>query len=201
MVVGVDFDNTIVCYDSVFHEEAFRQGLIPSEIPVAKNAIRDYLRGSGREADWTRLQGYVYGACMPGAKAFPGAIDFFERCRNEQIPTFIISHKTRQPYDGERYDLHRSAAEWLTLNGFFDAAGIGLAPDRVYWELTRKEKLTRIDATGCTHFIDDLPEVLAEESFPTGVERILFDPNELWPDERRFARLTSWNDITQWLHS
>ena len=201
MILGIDFDNTIVCYDTVFHEEACRQGLIPFDIPVAKNAIRDYLRASGREADWTRLQGHVYGACMPCAKAFPGAIEFFEHCRSEQIPTFIISHKTRRPYDGEGYDLHRSAMEWLTLNGFFDRERIGLAPDRIFWELTRHEKLARIDSTGCTHFIDDLPEVLGEPSFPERVERILFDPNELRPDDGRFTRLTSWNDITQWLHS
>lgn len=199
MVVGIDFDNTIVCYDRVFHEEALRQGLIPLEVPIAKNGIRDYLRASGREADWTRLQGHVYGACMSGAEAFPGVMDFFAHCGRKQIPTFIISHKTRHPYTGDSYDLHRSAAEWLTMKGFFDPARIGLAPDRVYWELTRREKLARIEATGCTHFIDDLPEVLAEPGFPPGVERILFDPNDLWPDERRFARLTSWNEITPWL--
>ena len=29
---------------------------------------------------------------------------------------------------------------------------------------------------GCTHFIDDLEEVLAHPDFPVAVERLLFDP-------------------------
>src|SRR5207249_3156801 len=110
--------------------------------------------------------GYVYGACMAEATPFPGALEFFARHRVEM---YIISHKTRQPFLGNRYDLHASALEWLKSKG--------LAGDRVFLELTKDAKLNRIRDIGCTHFIDDLPEFLAEPTFPTTVERILFDPN------------------------
>src|SRR6266404_4002307 len=81
MLIGVDFDNTIVCYDEVFHHAAVKQGLVPAETPVVKDAVRDYLRRSGQEDLWTELQGFVYGACMAGAAPFPGVLDFFACCR------------------------------------------------------------------------------------------------------------------------
>ena len=101
MLLGVDFDNTIVCYDQAFHAAAVRKGLVPPETPVVKNAVRDYLRQCNREDDWTELQGFVYGAGMEAAQPFPGALEFFARCRERQVPACIISHKTRQPFLGQ----------------------------------------------------------------------------------------------------
>jgi len=73
-------------------------------------------------------------------------------------------------------------------------AGIGLSRSDVFWELTRAAKLGRIAERGCTHFIDDLPEVLSEPAFPK-VERILFDPNGLHGGETEFPRVLSWTEI------
>ena len=183
MLIGVDFDNTIVCYDQVFHAAAVRKGLIPPETPVAKNAVRDYLRKANNEEAWTELQGFVYGACMEEAQPFPGALEFLR-----SHPTCIISHKTRHPFLGPRYDLHEATRAWLQSRGL----------DRAYLELTKEAKLQRIGEVGCTHFIDDLPEFLAEPAFPAGVERILFDPNNQHPGEP-FRRASSWNQIGQFL--
>src|SRR4029079_9696971 len=61
MLIGLDFDNTIVRYDRLFHRLARKRGLIPDGIPVSKQAVRDHLRANGREADWTELQGMAYG--------------------------------------------------------------------------------------------------------------------------------------------
>ena len=36
MLIGVDFDNTIVCYDGLFHRVAVEQGLIPQKFPRVK---------------------------------------------------------------------------------------------------------------------------------------------------------------------
>ena len=190
MLLGVDFDNTIVCYDQAFHAAAVRKGLVPPETPVVKNAVRDYLRQCNREDDWTELQGFVYGAGMEAAQPFPGALEFFARCRERQVPACIISHKTRQPFLGPKYDLHAAARAWLIHRG--------LDGDHVFFELTKAAKLQRIAATGCTHFIDDLPEFLAEHAFPPAVERILFDPNNHLAGTQ-FRRATSWNQIQQLL--
>ena len=35
----------------------------------------------------------------------------------------IVSHKTKYPIKGERYDLHKGALEWLSKNKFFNKNG------------------------------------------------------------------------------
>ena len=64
MKIGVDFDNTIVSYDKVFHKVALEQSLIKSNLNISKIAVRDYLREQGQNNIWTELQGYVYGERM-----------------------------------------------------------------------------------------------------------------------------------------
>ena len=46
----------------------------------------------------------------------------------------------------------------------------------VYFESTRAEKIERIIALSCTHFIDDLEEVFDDPAFPSNVERLLLSP-------------------------
>ena len=192
MHVGVDFDNTIVCYDALFHKVALEKGLIPADLPVNKSDVRNYLRRVDNEGAWTEMQGYVYGARMSEAAPYPGVLEFFQACRQVGIKTSIISHKTHHPFLGEKYDLHAAATAWLEQQGFFDVAQIGLPRESVFFELTKQAKLERIAQCGCTHFIDDLPEFLGEPGFPAAAQRILFDPNNLYPDEQRFSRIQAW---------
>ena len=195
MHVGIDFDNTIVRYDRVFHAACVEQGLIPATVPVNKSRVRDYLRAIGKEDAWTEMQGVVYGTRMNDAEVFEGALEFFGACRERGIETFIISHKTRYPYLGERHDFHAAARAWLDASGFLDHATTGLTNDRVFFEPTKEAKLQRIAQTGCTHFIDDLPELLGAPGFPAGVVRILFDPANVHAAESTFTRVNSWRDI------
>jgi hypothetical protein len=178
VVVGVDFDNTIVRYDELFHRIAVERGLIPATTPVRKNDVRDFLRARGRERDWTELQGYVYGPRMAEAQPFPGVIEFFTRAVKQHLPVYIISHKTPTPAVGPAYNLHETARQWLAAQGFFDGARVGLSPEHVYFGTTRPEKIQHIRQTACTHFIDDLEETFLEESFPLSVRRILFGHRE-----------------------
>lgn len=194
MRIGVDFDNTIVCYDALFHQVALEQGLIPATLPVNKSAVRDYLRAADQEDAWTAMQGYVYGLRMIAeADPYPGVRAFFAGCQAAGQPVCIISHKTQYPYLGERYDLHAAARAWLAQHEF--DTRIGIQPAQVYLELTKAEKLQRIGQAGCTHFIDDLPEFLLEATFPAGVQRILFDPNDIYPDQPDYWRATTWPAI------
>lgn len=195
MRIGIDFDNTIVSYDRLFHALAVEQGLIPPDVPASKEQVRNHLRRAGREDDWTELQGYVYGARMAEAAAFAGVYDFFHRCRELGIETAIISHKTQFPFRGPAWDLHRAARDWLEQQGFHDPHRIALPRQRAYFETTLEAKLRRIEAAGCTHFVDDLPELLTEPSFPAGVVRILFDPHDHHACEQRFQRARSWEQL------
>ena len=193
MRLGVDFDNTIVCYDGVFHALACERGLIPASTGTGKDEVRDALRAAGREDDWTQLQGTVYGAGMALARPWPGVLAFLRRALGAGIPLFIISHKTRHPFRGPRHDLHAAALGWLETHGLFDS--IGLPRQNVFFELTKDQKLARIGAQDCTHFIDDLPEFLAEAAFPPEPSRILFDPAGAHRANPHFVRCESWAEI------
>jgi hypothetical protein len=195
MVIGLDLDNTLARYDDVFAAEAVARGLAPRGAALSKEAIRDRLRAAGREDDWTELQGWVYGPGMEKARPFPGAREFVAECRRRGIAVRVISHRTRRPFRGPDHDLHASARRWLESNGFLDAA-TGVRPGDVHLEETKAAKLARIAAEGCTHFIDDLPEFLAEPAFPAGVFRLHFDPSGS-PAAGRFPRALSWAEAAE----
>jgi hypothetical protein len=146
----------------------------------------------GMEDRWTAMQGEVYGERMSEARPFPGVFAFITQLMQRQIPVFIVSHKTRHPYAGPKWDLHRSAQAWLEQHGFFDPLRLGLGRRDVFFELTKQAKLQRIDALQCSHFVDDLPELLSERDFPAGVARLLFDPGNDHGDSPLFDRFQSW---------
>lgn len=199
--IGVDFDNTIICYDQAFAAQARDKNLLPPGVAPTKLAIRDHLRAVGREDEWTRLQGEVYGPGILAAEPFAGVAEFFKTCREAGVFVRVISHKTARPYLGEPHDLHAWARSWLDRRGFFAAAsgGAGLSLEQVEFWPTKAEKAGRIRELGLTHFIDDLPEFLAELDWP-GLTRILFDPNcAHGVDARvvagRFACAASWPEV------
>jgi hypothetical protein len=195
MVLGVDFDNTIVGYDKLFHRVARDLGVISPELPANKNAIRDFLNSTGKKDVFTEMQGTVYGGRMAEAEPFPSAIDTLSALVRAGATIYIISHKTRQPLLGPAHDLHAAARNWLEQQGFFNPAGVGLRPNQVYFELTKEAKLARIAACGCTHFVDDLPEILSHPVFPKNVERILFDPSPAPTPDGLKLRLTAWPQL------
>ena len=48
--LGIDFDNTLLTYDSLFYKAAKEKNLIPSNFGEGKTRIRNYLREKiGRE--------------------------------------------------------------------------------------------------------------------------------------------------------
>ncbi len=199
MRIGVDFDNTIVCYDRLFYRAAVERSLIPVSLPADKESIRNYLRQQGREDQWTGLQGLVYGERINEAESFPGVAAFFLECRCREIPVFVVSHKTQWPVRGPRVDLHQAARGWLKSHRFHDDTEIGLAADRVFFAETKQGKLQQIADLRCTHFIDDLPEFLLEQDFPAGVDRILFDPWNRHMDGGPLTRVPDWQTVRRQL--
>ena len=199
LVLGVDFDNTIVSYDALFHKVALEQGLVPSDVEPSKTAVKRFLCDAGQEPLWTRLQGEVYGPKMHESLPYPGVKAFFRVCRENAIPVCIISHKTRFPYLGEPFDLHQAAKNWLESHSFYDEEGAGLAEDQVFFELTREAKVARIASCRCTHYIDDLAEVLLHPDFPSNTERLLFSPGSVPPLTEGLAAVDHWTTIARLL--
>ena len=189
MRIGIDFDNTIACYDDVFYLCALEKNLIPENIEKNKGSIRDYLRSIGLEEEWIKLQGYIYGTRMELAKPFEGIENFLKFAYDNNIEIFIISHKTLHPYRGPKYDLHKSAKKWLKDIIFKNIEF------PTYFELTLQKKLNRIKDLKCDFFIDDLPELLLEKNFPQKSRKILFDPQNRHPTNPNYVKFTSWNKL------
>ena len=194
MRIGVDFDNTLVCYDGVFHRAALERGLIPADLPSAKNDVRDFLNASGRRAEFTELQGYVYGERMDLASLYPGVAEFLDAARKAEHALFIVSHKTRRPLRGAPYDLHAAARGFLEARCGL-AGEAAFTRDRVFFEETKELKVARIAALDLDVFIDDLPEILVMPGFPARTAPILFDPEGRWADGIADAgRVTRYGD-------
>jgi hypothetical protein len=193
MRIGIDFDNTIACYDGVFHAAALERGLIPANLACDKSSVRDYLNGAGRAEDFTELQGHVYGTRMDLASPYPGFADFVISARRAGHDLFVVSHKTRFPILGARHDLHAAARGFLTAQGLSGEGRID--PSHVFFELTREAKAMRIARLGCDAFIDDLPEIFALADFPKTTRAILFDPADRFGG-LKLDRCLSWIEIS-----
>lgn len=193
MRIGFDFDNTIVSYDALFHKVAKEQGLIGDDIAVNKLAVRDYLRATDREAIWTEMQGYVYGGRMDEAEAYPNALKTIKQLKQAGFSLAIVSHKTKHPYLGVKYDLHAAARAWVEKH-LRDSDGVFIPEDQIFFELTKEAKFSRINTIGCDVFIDDLPEILLAPTFPSKTKRYLFDPEQ----HHKQADLPDINIVSSW---
>jgi hypothetical protein len=112
---------------------------------------------------------------------------------DKNIPMCIVSHKTSFPYLGEPWDLHAAARGWLQKQGFLDAKGLAWSDGQIFFELTKQEKIARILSLGCTHYVDDLPEILA--MLPAHVEKILFVPSQDVQGQLDWKRMSSWHEL------
>jgi hypothetical protein len=177
VIVGVDFDNTIVRYDALLHTLACDAGWISPGTPRSKRLIRDAVRLLPEgEAKWQCLQAEIYGPRMSEAELIPGVRAFFAQCHRHAADVHIVSHKTRfaaAAPDGP--NLQAAALDWLDRQGFLDGAN-AIPRSHVWFEPTRAAKLARIESLGCTHFIDDLEETFREPAFPADTVKLLFAP-------------------------
>lgn len=198
MILGVDFDNTLVCYDGLFHAAAVARGLMPEDGPQDKDGVRDWLIERGQEEDFTHLQGEVYGPGLRDASIYPGAMECLREIAAKGIKIYVISHKTKRPVLGLAYDLRKAALDWLDAKGFF-TPGL-LCRKRVFFEDTMMTKVVRIAALGCTHFIDDMDRFLECEDFPDETTKIWFHPfNDREKVAKEYAVFSRWSEIATFL--
>lgn len=177
--LGVDLDNTIACYDTAFSVVAHELGLTDIPISLSKSQVKEVvLARPGGDLDWQRLQGQVYGKYIHLATVFPGFVEFLCRSKLAGHSVFIVSHKSEHGhFDNTQVNLRDAALSWMTQHRIIGSDGTALLKSEIFFESTRREKLYRIGSLECTHFIDDLAEVLADPLFPEWTERILFLPD------------------------
>jgi hypothetical protein len=130
-----------------------------------KQAVRDWMRQQpDGETRWIELQGHVYGSLIERAVPTAGLAEFLNDCRQHGIELSIISHKTLYPHLGPQVSLHEAARGWL------ERQRMPIPRERWFFETSLQGKLQRIAA--CTHFVDDLEEVLVHADFPASVKKI-----------------------------
>jgi hypothetical protein len=203
IILGIDFDNTVACYEGLFYAAAVKLNLLPATVPLTRTEIRNRLLREGREDDFTRLQGHIYGPGLAAARPYPGLRDCLDKLKAEGAEIFIISHKTRHAISGPLHDLRRAAWRWLADNQLIAPGPI--AKEGVFFEDTPAAKAARIAALGCTHFIDDMERFFQLPGFPAGVEKLLFLPVAGKSDPGGMmkvggmARFPSWAEIGKYL--
>jgi hypothetical protein len=187
MRIGLDLDNTIVCYDRVFEALGREAGLTDEVIARGKLGIRNFLRQQGREDEWTVMQGVAYGPRMQDAVPFEGALDFIGAAKARGHEVSVVSHRTKYPYLGEAHDLHTAAWEWLEARRITDHASLFL-------EEKAEDKAARIAALRCEVFVDDLPEFLSRADMPEGLRKVHFSPGE-GAESSGFELARSWREL------
>ncbi len=195
MIIGLDFDNTIACYDHAIARFARELFALPADIPPTKLGLRNYLRAAGREPEWTAFQGYLYGPGMDYAEPFPGAVEAIAALQAAGHKTFIISHRSMHPYAGPKHDLHAWAKGWMT--GHLRNGGHSLFSEtNIYLNEHLADKIAMIGKLKCGLFLDDLPEVLGHADFPAGTKKLLFS-SKAPPAGSDMVQIKDWNEI-QW---
>jgi hypothetical protein len=198
MKIGIDFDNTIVTYDKVFHRHAVRLGLISDDVAMNKREIRDTIRLLPQgAAKWTELQGLVYGLYIAEAEFAPGIERFLRTCKKQSVRTFIVSHKTMFPARGPQYNLRDAAQKWIDQRA--EIAQFGFSRDDCFFLSTLAEKLAKVAECGCDYFIDDLVEVLVDPQFPNGVRKVLYSANLYEDIPETISKFSSWDEIHEFV--
>ena len=142
-IIGLDFDNTLIDYDLLFYKTALELNIIPENTIKTKLGVRDYLLSIGKEEIFTALQGEVYGNKIKSAQKSSGVIKALIHLKSSGYSFKIISHKTKFPLLGPKYDLHRSAINWLKNNNFINKNGLDIKLEDIHFEPSIEEKIKK----------------------------------------------------------
>ena len=193
MIIGVDFDNTIIDFDPVFHKLALKEKLIDAATAPHKRAIRDSIRKKFGNDRWTELQGVVYSKGVDEARMTDGFSEFLSWAGDNAASLYVISHKTERAESGAPLDLRVPALSWLKRQGFHER--------NIFFESTREKKLERIGLAGCRYFVDDLYEIFEEPGFPKEVKAVFYNPyHEACPD-KQVLNFRSWREIRKFFET
>ena len=176
MNIGIDFDNTIVDYSDSIYELALQHRLIEKETSKSKISVKDHIQKFHGNDKWTWLQGQAYGKSILNAKPYKDSVKTLAKFISNNHNIFIISHKTKYPFIGEKTNLHEAARNWS--NRYLRVEGRQIIHSQnLYFNETLDLKIQKICEMKLDVFVDDLPQILNHPKFPKGVRKILFNPN------------------------
>lgn len=199
--LGLDLDNTIICYDHVFVNVAKSMNIIPQDYMGSKQSLKQFIfqKFLDGEIIWQQLQGQIYGKYIHEARVYDGFFPFLKKCLTKpNMKISIVSHKTIYGHmDPEKINLRKAALDWLTDNQIIGYENF--SSENVFFESSREEKVKKIRDLACTHFVDDLIEVFSENMFPKKIKKFLFSPNgrnyELNLSGMKIERYLTWMEI------
>lgn len=194
MLVGLDFDNTIACYNDVFTSEAKIKGLVSKEWQGSKQDLKCLLNTlEDGQTKWQKIQGQVYGPKMQEATLFPGVARFLLRCKSKGYKVFIVSHKTKYGhFDKTKTPLREASLNWMDKQGFFNNNLFGIDKNNIFFANTQSEKVLKIKSLKLDVFVDDLEEIFLHPEFPE-IKKILF--SRISSIQTRVEICSNWTDI------
>lgn len=173
MKIGIDFDNTIICYDKVFKKLSSEQKLFPRNLKK-KQKIKQYIIKMYSEKFWTFLQSLIYGEEIESAEPFPSVKKTLLNLKKKH-DLYLVSHKSKFPYLGKRINLIEKSIIWLKKNKFIGCKNYIFMSKNIFFEKSIKSKVDRITKIKCDIFIDDLKILL--DFLPLKVFKIHFGTN------------------------
>ena len=167
--IFVDMDNTIAIYDEAIIRVCEELQIdIPTNMKT-KRQISEYLRSSGKNDIWTKVQAYCYSSFIKFARPAPYSQEVLKnyKMRGDQIT--LVSHKTHRPAFPLNVNLRDFAQRWLQQNfhqTFSDVKFFEHMTDKV--EFIKEKKPD--------YMIDDLPKIL--QLAQLGKEKSILYSNE-----------------------
>lgn len=199
MRVGIDIDNTIICYDGVFASVA---RLLGHDIDAGstKAETKDWFHSREMYDEFTELQGLIYGTYLGHASVYHGVKTFLNQAERIGCSVFIVSHKTRYPIIGGKVDLHEAASMFLAEQGIIKSGTSGFVPsEQLFYETSLDDKIQKISDLQLDYFIDDLSDVICHDNFPQSTHAIQFVPGAGIEFTGAGMRLSSWQDICDFI--
>ena len=95
LVIGVDLDHTIVCYDGIFEFILKKFDKKISVKGLDKKKFNQKILRFGGLKKWHEIQALIYGKYIKVAKIYPGFFEFLILSKIRKNRLFIISHKTK----------------------------------------------------------------------------------------------------------
>ena len=194
--IGIDFDNTIIQYDEVIYKLAVEKRLIPAKLEQSKRAVRAYLNESGQDQQFTALQAEVYGSEIVKAKPAKGVLRAMKYLQTRGFTMSIVSHKTKYPIRGPKYNLRKAANQWIESNNINDILTSYNNLASIKYCETKEEKIKYISNGPFDIYIDDLSEILL--ALPPKITKIHYATIECKTNEIEIT-MDSWEDIATYI--
>ena len=96
LIIGIDFDNTLVCYNkSIFHIS--KKIFAVSDELNTKSKIKEYITDSYGNLAWTKFQGELYGPGMQFAEPYENAVKTLSDLSSSGIKPINIKSQNKIP--------------------------------------------------------------------------------------------------------